>query len=108
MQAVRPKRQRIGALDGRKGQGGIEMREKLPPARDFPFQRRAQGRRIRAWYSVPKDSPPGRKLPAVLAVPGYGGQKAIPTHLVLVTTIQTAITMTLLVNHRLMTIQRIP
>lgn len=42
-----------------------------------------QGRRIRAWYSVPKDSPPGRKLPAVLAVPGYGGQKAIPTHLVL-------------------------
>ena len=42
-----------------------------------------QGRRIRAWYSVPKDPPPGRKLPAVLAVPGYGGQKAIPTHLVL-------------------------
>ena len=42
-----------------------------------------QGRRIRAWYSVPRDAPPQRKLPAVLAVPGYGGQKAIPTHLVL-------------------------
>ena len=42
-----------------------------------------QGRRIRAWYSVPKDSPPGRKLPAILAVPGYGGQKSIPTQLVL-------------------------
>ena len=42
-----------------------------------------QGRRIRAWYSVPKDSPPGRKLPAILAVPGYGGRKSIPTQLVL-------------------------
>lgn len=42
-----------------------------------------QGRRIRAWYSVPKDPPPGRRLPAVLAVPGYGGQKSIPTNLVL-------------------------
>ncbi|MCH8108189.1 MAG: acetylxylan esterase [Chloroflexi bacterium] len=42
-----------------------------------------QGRRIRAWYSVPKDPPPGRKLPAILAVPGYGGQKSIPTQLVL-------------------------
>ncbi len=42
-----------------------------------------EGRRIRAWYSVPKDAPPGRKLPGVLAVPGYGGFKEIPTQLVL-------------------------
>ena len=40
-------------------------------------------RRLRAWYSVPKDLPPGGKFPAVLAVPGYGGSKAIPTQLVL-------------------------
>jgi cephalosporin-C deacetylase len=40
-----------------------------------------QGRRIRAWYSMPKDLPFGGKLPAVLAVPGYGGDKPIPTHL---------------------------
>ena len=42
-----------------------------------------QGRRIRVWYSVPKDPPPAGKFPAVLAVPGYGGDKPIPTHLVL-------------------------
>ena len=42
-----------------------------------------EGRRIRAWYSVPKDTPPGRRLPGVLAVPGYGGFKEIPTQLVL-------------------------
>ena len=41
-----------------------------------------QGKRIRGWYSVPKDPPPGGKLPAILAVPGYGGDKAIPTYLV--------------------------
>ncbi len=41
-----------------------------------------QGRRIRAWYSVPKDQRPGSRLPAVLAVPGYGGGKPIPTHVV--------------------------
>lgn len=41
-----------------------------------------QGRRIRAWYSVPKDKRPGSRLPAVLAVPGYGGDKPIPTHVV--------------------------
>jgi cephalosporin-C deacetylase len=40
-----------------------------------------QGRRIRAWYSAPKDPPFGGKLPAVLAVPGYGGDKPIPAHL---------------------------
>jgi len=40
-----------------------------------------QGRRLRGWYSVPRDARPGRGLPAVLAVPGYGGDKPIPTHL---------------------------
>mgnify|MGYP003312870237 CR=1 FL=1 len=29
-----------------------------------------QGKRIRAWYSVPKDRQPGGRLPAILAVPG--------------------------------------
>ena len=42
-----------------------------------------QGFRLRGSYSVPKDPPPGGRFPAVLAVPGYGGDKAIPTHLVL-------------------------
>ncbi len=41
-----------------------------------------EGKRLRAWYSVPKDPAPGGKCPAVLAVPGYGGDKVIPTHLV--------------------------
>jgi cephalosporin-C deacetylase len=40
-----------------------------------------QGQRIRGWYSVPNDRVPGRRLPAILAVPGYGGAKPIPTHL---------------------------
>ena len=40
-----------------------------------------QGRRIRGWYSVPKDVSARRGLPAVLAVPGYGGDKPIPTYL---------------------------
>lgn len=42
-----------------------------------------RGSRLRAWYSVPKDAPPGGKHPAILAVPGYGGDKPIPTHLIL-------------------------
>lgn len=42
-----------------------------------------QGRRIRGWFSVPKDPPPGGRFPGLLAVPGYGGDKAIPTHLVI-------------------------
>ena len=42
-----------------------------------------QGRRLRGWYSVPKDAPPAGGFPAVLAVPGYGGDKPIPTHLVM-------------------------
>ena len=41
-----------------------------------------RSRRIRGWYSVPKDPPPKGGFPAVLAVPGYGGEKPIPTHLV--------------------------
>ncbi|MCH8349672.1 MAG: acetylxylan esterase [Chloroflexi bacterium] len=41
-----------------------------------------RGRRIRGWYSVPNDPGPGGRFPAVLAVPGYGGDKPIPTHLV--------------------------
>ena len=40
-----------------------------------------QGHRIRAWYTVPKDASAKRGLPAVLAVPGYGGVKPIPTYL---------------------------
>lgn len=42
-----------------------------------------QDRRIRGWYSVPKDPPAGGRLPAILAVPGYSGVKPIPTHLAL-------------------------
>src|SRR5262245_66379608 len=40
-----------------------------------------EGKRMRAWYTVPKDPVPGSRLPAVLVVPGYGGDKPIPTHL---------------------------
>ena len=56
-------------------------------SRDFVTYRLAldsfQGKRIRSWFSVPKDAPPVGKMPAVLAVPGYGGDKAIPIHLVM-------------------------
>ncbi|MCX6023559.1 MAG: acetylxylan esterase [Chloroflexi bacterium] len=40
------------------------------------------GIRIRAWYSVPKNATPRRRYPAVLATPGYGGDKPIPVALV--------------------------
>ncbi|MBM2826445.1 MAG: hypothetical protein HW403_509 [Dehalococcoidia bacterium] len=40
------------------------------------------GQRIRAWYSVPKDPPPGGRFPAVMTAPGYGGDKPIPVQLV--------------------------
>ncbi len=40
-----------------------------------------QGKRLRGWYTTPTDPPPAGKFPGVLAVPGYGGVKAIPTHL---------------------------
>ena len=39
-----------------------------------------EGRRIRAWYTLPKDNPRGR-FSAIMAVPGYGGEKPIPFHL---------------------------
>lgn len=42
-----------------------------------------EGKRLRAWYTIPRDTIPGRAFPAVLAVPGYGGDKPIPTHLAL-------------------------
>lgn len=42
-----------------------------------------QGKRLRGWYSVPKDTRYGNGLPAILAVPGYGGDKPIPFHLVM-------------------------
>jgi cephalosporin-C deacetylase len=38
-----------------------------------------EGKRLRAWYTVPKHPVPGGRFPAVLAVPGYGGDKPIPT-----------------------------
>jgi len=41
-----------------------------------------QGKRLRGWYSVPKDPPPGRRLPGVLGVPGYQGSKTIPLSLI--------------------------
>jgi cephalosporin-C deacetylase-like acetyl esterase len=40
-----------------------------------------EGKRLRAWYTVPKDRLSGGRVPAVLAVPGYAGDKPIPTHL---------------------------
>ena len=40
-----------------------------------------QSTRLRAWYSVPTDPFMGGKLPAILVVPGYAGDKPIPTHL---------------------------
>ncbi len=41
------------------------------------------GIQIRGWYTVPTDPPPSGRFPAVLSVPGYGGMKDIPTHLVI-------------------------
>ena len=40
-----------------------------------------QGRRLRGSYTTPTDPPPAGKFPGVLAVPGYGGAKVIPTYL---------------------------
>ena len=40
-----------------------------------------QNQRIRAWYSVPNDPPLGGRFPAILAVPGYTGNKPVPVHL---------------------------
>ena len=52
-------------------------------ARDYRTRRVVldsfQGRRLRGWYTTPTDPAPGGKFPGVLAVPGYGGAKVIPT-----------------------------
>src|SRR5688500_10466403 len=40
-----------------------------------------EGKRLRAWYTVPKDLVPGGRLPAVLAVRAYGGDEPIPSRL---------------------------
>ncbi len=40
-----------------------------------------EGQRIRGWYSVPALRSEDQRVPAVLAVPGYGGAKAIPVNL---------------------------
>ena len=41
------------------------------------------GQRLRALYTAPRDLPPSGKFPAMLAVPGYGGGKEIPYHVVM-------------------------
>ncbi len=38
------------------------------------------GRRIRAWFSLPKQRASNRPLPAVMTAPGYSGNKPIPVH----------------------------
>ena len=42
----------------------------------------SEGRRIRAWYTVPSGQPPARGWPAIMEVPGYGGTMPLPLHLV--------------------------
>lgn len=37
-----------------------------------------EGRRIRAWYTLPAGQPPAHGWPAILEVPGYGGVLALP------------------------------
>ena len=41
------------------------------------------GQRLRAFYTAPKHGNASGKFPAVLAVPGYGGGKEIPYHVVM-------------------------
>ncbi len=41
------------------------------------------GQRLRGFYTVPRHDPPVGKFPAMLAVPGYGGAKEIPYHVVM-------------------------
>ena len=41
------------------------------------------GQRLRAHYTVPRDTPASGRFPAMLAVPGYGGGKEIPYHVVM-------------------------
>ena len=42
-----------------------------------------QNKRLRGWYSTPNDIRPGKNAPAILAVPGYQGNKNIPIDLVM-------------------------
>jgi len=42
-----------------------------------------QNKRIRGWYSTPNDIPVGSNGPAILAVPGYQGNKTIPIDLIM-------------------------
>ena len=41
-----------------------------------------EGRRIRAWYTVPSGQPPSNGWPAIVEFPGYGGIVPLPIHLV--------------------------
>ena len=41
-----------------------------------------EGRRIRAWYTIPAAQPPARGWPTIMEVPGYGGIMPLPVHLV--------------------------
>ncbi len=41
------------------------------------------GQRLRGFYTVPRHAPFSGKFPAMLAVPGYGGAKEIPYHVVM-------------------------
>ena len=41
-----------------------------------------EGKRIRAWYTIPSGQPPSRGWPAIMEVPGYGGILTLPAHLV--------------------------
>ena len=41
------------------------------------------GQRLRGFYTVPRDTPASGRFPAMLAVPGYGGAKEIPFHVVM-------------------------
>ena len=41
------------------------------------------GQRLRAFYTVPRDTPASGRFPAMLAAPGYGGGKDIPYHVVM-------------------------
>ena len=40
-----------------------------------------EGRKIRAWYTVPVGTPPARGWPGIMEVPGYGGLIPLPSHL---------------------------
>ena len=41
-----------------------------------------EGRRIRAWLTLPTGQPPARGWPAVMVLPGYSGITSLPVHLV--------------------------